>query len=119
MSEPTQQTPPAPAEADAAPEEARMVLYNNAKFTFTLVIDAQNQARLEIQTSKRGPDMTTSEDVVVVCDGRGYQAEILSFKRAVAPLGPWSQWSARRFVLAARVGEFFESWEFDPRDEEE
>lgn len=94
----------------------KSVLLNNPRVIITLVIDDEDQARIELQSTKKGPDLTQLEDVVVVADGKGVEVIAHDARSATATLGAWAPLEASGFQLMIRVGTMLEAWDFDGAD---
>jgi intracellular sulfur oxidation DsrE/DsrF family protein len=94
----------------------KSVLLNNGKVIITLIIDDADMARIELQSTKKGPDLTQLEDVIVVVDGKGVEVVSHDAKNATAQLGPWAPLEETGFQLMIRVANMLEAWDFDGKD---
>jgi hypothetical protein len=96
----------------------KSVLLNNPRVIITLVIDDEDQARIELQSTKKGPDLTQLEDVVVVVDGKGVEVTPHDARSATVHLGAWAPLEAAGFQLMIRVGDQLEAWDFAAEGDE-
>lgn len=93
----------------------KTVLQSNRRLVITLTVDEQDQAQIEIQSTRNGPDLTQEHDVVALVDGKGLALEVLDRRRAVARLGQWEPLADKGFALMLRVHEYFGGWDFPPQ----
>lgn len=97
----------------------KSVLSSNPEFTITLLVDEHDHTTIEIASSKKGPDLTQSNDVVVLLDGKGVPMEVEDRRLARATLGPWAPYAQNGFALMIRVHEHLDGWDFPPQDDSE
>ena len=95
------------------------VLHSDGELTITLTIDDGGGASLEVAASKRGPDLSREDDVVVIVSGQGVPLTFHDRRRVTADLGDWEARASKGFDLAVRVDEFFEHWDFLAEDDAE
>ncbi|MEM1349720.1 MAG: hypothetical protein AAGI01_14255 [Myxococcota bacterium] len=95
------------------------VLHSDKYVIITLVVEDDDDARIDVQSTKHGIDLTVHDDVVVIIDGQGVPVAAADAHHATAHLGPWEAVAKNGFQLMIRVGEFVEGWEFDPAEPEE
>jgi hypothetical protein len=77
-----------------------------------LVIDEEtDRARLELQTSDDGPDLTDTDDVIVFFDGASLDVDSEDPQHARVDLGDAARLQ-KSVQLTIRVHEFFDGWEF-------
>lgn len=90
----------------------RDTLYADNELGIFLVIDEDTeQARLELQSSDTGPDLSESDDVIVFFGGDALDVDVESEGRARVALGDASRLEDS-VKLTIRIHEFFEGWEF-------
>jgi len=95
------------------------VLYSDKYVIITLVIEDDDDARIDLQSTKHGIDLTMGDDVIVIIDGQGVPVAAADERHASAALGNWEAVAKDGFQLMIRVGEFVEGWEFDPFEPQE
>lgn len=88
----------------------KKVLHNEDGLEIAFLVEDE-QARIEFRANL-SYDLGSSDDVVVVVNGKGIAPNCESSDFAVANLGPWDDYT-RPISLMIRVGEFFDGWEFE------
>ena len=96
----------------------KSVLYSGKKLIITLVDEGQ-RAHLVVQSTKHGPDLYNQDDVIVILDGQSLPVETLDRLHVRCELPRWSQLIAQGFNLMVRVDEFYSSWDFGDRVEDD
>ena len=89
----------------------RSVLHSDRKLIITLSRDEPGP-RLEIQSTRHGPDLRIMGTIAAAVDGRGLGAEIADARHATVALPEFERWSARGFYLIVRIGTYVDSWQF-------
>lgn len=97
----------------------KSVLSSNKNFTITLIVDDEDQAYIDINSAKKGPDLTQEHDLVVLIDGQGVPIDVESRLKARAKLGDWTPYAENGFALMIRVHEHLDGWDFPPQDDDE
>ena len=97
----------------------KSVLKSNGQFTITLVINEDDTAHIDIQSAKKGPDLTQTNDLVVLVDGKGVNVTSESRLKARAELGEWAPYAQNGFALMIRIHEDLDGWDFPPQNEDE
>lgn len=87
------------------------VLHNEDGLEITFIVE-EDAARIEFRGNKN-VDLSAVDDVVVVVNGKGFEAVPRDGDFSVAHLGSWSALSTSPVQLMIRVHEFFEGWELD------
>ncbi|MGM0554844.1 MAG: hypothetical protein ACQEVA_00510 [Myxococcota bacterium] len=90
----------------------RDTLHADNSLGIFLVIDEEtDRARLELQTSDEGPDLSDPDDVIIFFDGDSLDVDVEDPQHARVDLGDASRLE-ERVQLTIRVQEFFDGWEF-------
>ena len=89
-------------------DDVRKVLVSEPELTVTFVVE-QGVARVEFESSEL--DLTATDDVVAVLNGKGFEVVPTSSQNASAVFGEWSAFAGGSTQLMVRVYEFFEGWE--------
>ena len=90
----------------------RDTLHADDSLGIFLVIDEQNdRARLELQSSEEGPDLSIEDDVIIFFDGESLDVDARDAQHARVDLGDASL-LAEHVKLTVRIHEFFDGWEF-------
>lgn len=93
------------------------VLHSDRDLLIKLFIAEDGErARVTIQSTKNGPDLSSREDVVVILDGHGLPLELEDRRHVHAPIEGWDRFAQRGCSLMIRVHEFFDGWEFEPEE---
>lgn len=85
-------------------------LYKDDDLEITFRVD-DDVARVDLVSNPRVYDLTASDDVVVVINGRGAEVKASDAGHAVAMLGHVGSLGSAQLMV--RVHEFFEGWEVD------
>lgn len=99
----------------------KTVIHSNRRLVITLFVeelDEQEQAHIEILSTRNGPDLSQDNDVVALIDGRGLPIELLERRKAIARLGDWEPYATNGFSLMIRVHDYFGGWDFPPQDDD-
>ena len=90
------------------------VLHSSKTLIVSLFLDGDSdEAHLEIKSTKHGPDLSRTDDVIVVLDGAAVPLTEQDHKLARVDLSPASRLIGRPLHLHVRVHEFFEAWELE------
>lgn len=92
-------------------ESFEKILHNEDDLEIKFIVE-NDEARVEI-SAPAGVDLTASDDVIVVVNGRGCVVVARDSGFAVAKLGVFPEDSAESIQLMIRVHEFFEGWELE------
>ncbi len=96
----------------------KSVLYSGKKLIITLV-DEGDDAHITIQSTKNGPDLYSKDDVIVIIDGQGVPVTTIDRQHARCELPDWATLIRTGFTLMIRVDEFYSSWDFGDRIDED
>lgn len=91
-------------------ENLLKVLHNEDGLEITFVVD-DGIARIEFKSNET-IDLSASDDVVVVVNGKGFNALVHSRTHSIVTIGPWDDVEVPAHLMI-RVHEFFEGWELD------
>lgn len=86
------------------------VLHNQDGLEITFIVD-EGVARIEFK-SNDSIDLSATDDVVVVLNGRGFEAQVHDRKHSVVALGLWDAVD-QPAQLMIRVHEYFDGWELE------
>lgn len=92
-------------------ESFQKILHDADGLEITFIVE-DDRARIEFRGNS-DVDLSAHDDVIVVVNGRGFDAVPRDRDFSVAHIGLWSQLSAEPVQLMIRVHEFFEGWELD------
>lgn len=97
----------------------REVLHSEQGLSVAVVLGDDGEATVELISEDDGPDLSVSEEVVVVVDGKGRDVDIEGSNRATATIVDELDDPPKPVMLMVRVYEFFEGWELfaDPDEE--
>jgi len=91
-------------------ENLLKVLHNEDGLEITFVVD-DGLARVEFKSNET-IDLSASDDVVVVVNGKGFDAVVNDRNHSVVHIGPWDAVDVPAHLMI-RVHEFFDGWELD------
>lgn len=96
----------------------REVLYDEQGLEVAVSVrEEDGQARLELGSQPEGPDLSVSDEVVVVVNGKGRVVQVDGPRRASAVIAESLGDDPDEMTLMVRVHEFFEGWELWSSDE--
>lgn len=90
----------------------RETLHADDSLGVFLVIDEEaDRARLELQSSEGGPDLSVDDDVIVFFGGESLDVNTQDERHARVELGDASRLQDH-VKLTVRIHDFFDGWEF-------
>jgi len=92
-------------------ESFEKILHDEDGLAITFIVE-NDEARVEVKAPE-GLDLKSTEDVIVVVNGRGCVVVPRDSQFAVSKLGIWPEISTEPVQLMIRVHEFFEGWELE------
>jgi hypothetical protein len=84
---------------------------DNSLGIFLVVDEDTDRARLELQSSPDGPDLSVDDDVIIFFDGQSLDVDAQDARHARVELGDASILE-EHVKLTVRIHEFFDGWEF-------
>jgi hypothetical protein len=72
---------------------------------------------ITIQSTKNGPDLSFSDDVVVVANAEALEVTLEDRSHVSASLAPLGDLGGQVLRLHVRIGEFFGGWEIELDEE--
>ena len=96
----------------------KSVLHSDRNLIISLLTPPNAPAKITIQSTKHGPDLSCADDVVIVADARALSVTVEDRLNVSAELEDAGA-QAGAVQLMIRVGEYFGGWELELGDEEE
>jgi|MDSZ01.3.fsa_nt_gb hypothetical protein len=98
----------------------KSVLHSDRNLIITLVTDESGDPPplLTIQSTKNGPDLSFSDDVIVVANAEALEVDFEDRAHVSASLAKLGDLRGQLLQLHVRIGEFFGGWEIEIEEEE-
>jgi len=97
----------------------KSVLHSDRNLIITLVTDDSDDTPplITIQSTKNGPDLSFSDDVVVVANAEALEVTLEDRSHVSASLAPLGDLAGQVLRLHVRIREFFGGWEIELDEE--